>query len=653
MNRFDKRARLQSTYQPIAPTANFELLAKSLQVQQNTYDKALDAYSKVPDYIRESDQASAEAKQYREGQQQRIQNMTDAFTSGGIQKGNIARKEGMRSLLQDFQPGGVGNKLETDAKRYQSYMEQLDKDLADDRITPDVHQKAKQKSLKDFDLAYGNKTPFSGYQTAANVDLTKMADDFLTGWQPNIIAGKPVKVLNGEFYYAGTTEKVTPQEIQQAALEYLQAQPEAQAYLQQLDTLFESNAVDDQGNTIPNSMLAMNDAINANARKHSKLQETGKYIKNWAVADARGRAHDKRNDGNIFGSLYNSGVINAPMGKIDLEELGTQSKAANDLVMSAKQRLLELQGRALIPGQSPATEKQLRRAKESVTKAEATFEGFEKQEGAEAWRTKGKLSYIMSPEAQGRFPGIKQAATSLQRKEDETSDQYGQRVIDTYNKAVDASSQYVVRSKGFGDGIKGAKAKKESTNRILGASGVGELYGMKVQLVGPDGTFKDGVSFEELMNSSGYEEDDGKTAWQQFRENADIVGLVEDGAGQVVEGSVNMRFTDPGGKIYEAYVNTENTASHQWRKPLQEARSGYRDFDVSLTKPIMMAVGQDEQGNIQSAQVQFKYGFDKGGNRTRVMIDPETGLQIPGDPTSIERNHQELMPEFMRQIQNQ
>mgnify|MGYP003649646491 FL=1 len=66
-----------------------------------------------------------------------------------------------------------------------------------------------------------------------------------------------------------------------------------------------------------------------------------------------------------------------------------------------------------------------------------------------------------------------------------------------------------------------------------------------------------------------------------------------------------------------------------------------------------MAVGQDEQGNIQSAQVQFKYGFDGEGNRTRVMIDPETGLQIPGDPTLIERNHQALMPEFMRQIQNQ
>jgi len=245
-NRFSSRDRLRSTYKPIQPTVNFDLLAKSLERQQGLYDEAKDASSKLPEHLQgDADRVA----QYKKAQQEKMNNVANIYETRGIQAGNIARKQLMFDTKEDFGPSGEAYNIQQNYRLGTEYRKQLKKAYQDGKIKENVYKASLARSFNDFQ-SYDEDdqfTQFEGYTPAHFVDVQKKIDDLAKGFEKDALSGgammggrKVYKTMNGQYFAMENNKEVYIKEddVRQFVRDTARGDVEISGFLAQEDRLF-------------------------------------------------------------------------------------------------------------------------------------------------------------------------------------------------------------------------------------------------------------------------------------------------------------------------------------------------------------------------------------------------------------------------------
>lgn len=663
-NRFDRRARLQSTYQPITPTVNFELLAKSLQAQQGSYDKALEAYSKVPDYIRQSDSASAEAKAYRDAQQQRIQSMSDAFISGGIQKGNIARKEGMRSLLQDFQPGGIANKLETDAKLFNAYQQELtdNKDL-----TAEVRQAALQRSLSDYEKGYGNKTPFSGYKAQKYIDVQAKLDKLADGFESDIAEGAALingrrvgKTFNGSYYYVDSDkeEKVDYNDVRKYVMDMAMTDPEIRSFYNQEDDLFggkfeytykykdKEGKVQEKTVDMTRSQYSMNTIADGLATKYSFLKRTtdSQYKQDWQLKQRNQQAFDKAMQQDPV--LQRADLLIKKTNGLAKLDSSLWDRTATERAVDEKLQRYYNRGSALTASEA----KEFTQLKQQKKELQAMPEN--KNQAAQEF-----IEWSNTPEGREQYPGFYEqyASKSFITANSENSlmlppAERLELAMNRYNAVVDHSNTQVVKQ----TSITGKKRDSLNQTIIGDASYGGDLQTYTLYPYNPNTQeLGEGTKLSEVLKDSNITEEKWREIKKGFTVTSQIdpdspgipggvriTGFIPDDKGNNIE--VDFIIGTPDIQTQNYYEEFKGFYANQ-RNPLKDYGYG-----TGFGEPIQMTA-PDGTTQVLITEVVPEFNGDNNENggfsgttKKVYSYDPVTGAKLDIDPSVLSYDDVEL-----------
>jgi len=156
--RFRNIIPVRSNFVPENYVPDFGALATALGAQQQAFDKALAVSEKVPNHLQ---QDTTDVQDYMSTVRNQINNIAETYANEGVSAGNRARKQLLREINRDWQPGGKADRFQKRLATVQSLKETIDDQYKDDpRIAQYYKQNIKINPFSDETSPnYGIGTP--------------------------------------------------------------------------------------------------------------------------------------------------------------------------------------------------------------------------------------------------------------------------------------------------------------------------------------------------------------------------------------------------------------------------------------------------------------------------------------------------------------
>lgn len=186
----------------------------AMQQEKDTFDAIS---QRLPKYLQTD---SEEAQLYRQFIDRATNEITDAFVEGNTSEAMRRLKDVQRQVVKQWQPGGLANSLEQRYQAYQTSLQEI-KDHTKDFTQPgyqEFFQSQLQKQLEagmNYDAERGTFNQITTPDLFGEVNLGEQVDDYLSGWKSDKGYGIE-KSADGFWYYKGTTEQVTSEELTKA-----------------------------------------------------------------------------------------------------------------------------------------------------------------------------------------------------------------------------------------------------------------------------------------------------------------------------------------------------------------------------------------------------------------------------------------------------
>lgn len=466
-SRFTQLQGIRSNYQEKFHTPNFELLAQVLEKQQKDYNLFEEVNSKYANYMEADTEA---AKAHIDQKKANMQAITDAYITGGVQKGNIARKQAMMDVKDDWQQGGKSYGFQQNYDAELKYQEEQKARYNAGLITKDTLDAALKYSRNNFSGSFGEDgtfNKFSGYETAEDIDLSSHIDQKLTGYVSETTGREVGKMLNGDYYYMDTMEGIPRQELLDAVDHITKTDPKVRAYLDQQDLIF-----DQRDTKILNSEGIIQNAKTFLANKYDGIKSKRQVITNWRAqenlrhyrAKQRQKAEEVKVPAGDMGTKR-SAVYNLTRGlnKVAGEEgknyrINQIREEIYKLRGAKQQRSVGSQGGAMGPALPLFT------TEEDQQKIIALQNEMKALEGSKQESAKAELDFYQTPEGRSQFPVMARAIEDNPRQtitdpnfygmtgklaeqagfvttRPETDEEYLKRVTESSNRIIDHLAQ--------------------------------------------------------------------------------------------------------------------------------------------------------------------------------------------------------------------
>jgi hypothetical protein len=209
--------------------------------------------------------------------------VTQSYVTGGLQKGNIARKELLFKAKEDWQQGGQAYGLQTNFDAIKTYEAEQNQAYLSGRITNETYQNAVKYSKNKFSGSFdenGKFQAFDGYKTAADLDLVAHFDQNLMGWLTETLGREIGSTFNGDYFYMDTEEGIPNEDIRRAVKNMAAIDPVAQAYLNQQDLIY-----DPRQDGISNSDFQIDAAMKVLADKYDGIKSTRQIVEKWRAKE--------------------------------------------------------------------------------------------------------------------------------------------------------------------------------------------------------------------------------------------------------------------------------------------------------------------------------------------------------------------------------
>lgn len=410
-SRFTQRQGIQSNYVEKFYQPNFELLAKVLEKNQGDYNMFEEVNSKQANYM---DVDSEAAKQHMAQKQANMQSITDAYIQGGVQKGNIARKQGMRDLRADWQQGGKSYGLQQNYDNELQYIAEQKARYNSGLITRDTYDAALKYSKNQFAGSFnedGTFNKFSGYETAEDLDIASEIDNKLKGYISETMGRKVGKMLNGDYYYIDTMEGIPRQEILDATDHIVKTDPRIRAYLDQQDLIF-----DQRDPTLLNSEVAINNARTFLANKWDGIKSNRQLITNWRaqeeLRDRKARARTKDEKSTIpYGDrgTKRSAPYNLTSGLRKVEG----NEGVNRRIQQLQKEKLEIKGYSVSPGSTQTNRNLSEKEQAKIAKLDEQISALKK---GSAPSHEENLRFYTTPKGRELYPVMARTIDDNPRK---------------------------------------------------------------------------------------------------------------------------------------------------------------------------------------------------------------------------------------------
>lgn len=160
-NRFRQIIPVRSNYVPQVYTPDFSAMATVLGQQQQAYDQALAVGEKVPQHLQTPEERAA-LENYMSGVRGSIDELSRIYADEGVNAGNRKRKELLRTVGRDWQPGGTADRFQKRLETVQAARKSIDEMYKDDPRVADYYKR--QISISPFEESenannYGIGTP--------------------------------------------------------------------------------------------------------------------------------------------------------------------------------------------------------------------------------------------------------------------------------------------------------------------------------------------------------------------------------------------------------------------------------------------------------------------------------------------------------------
>lgn len=151
INRFRQIIPVRSNYVPQTYVPDFAALATTLGSQQQAYDQALAVGEKVPKHLQTPEERMA-LEDYMSSVRGQIDGLAQSYSDEGVNAGNRRRKELLREVSRDWQPGGKADIFQKRLETVESIRKKIDETYDDPRVAN----------------YYKNQIQISPYEEAAN-----------------------------------------------------------------------------------------------------------------------------------------------------------------------------------------------------------------------------------------------------------------------------------------------------------------------------------------------------------------------------------------------------------------------------------------------------------------------------------------------------
>lgn len=331
-NKFTPRSYEWSTYVPKDLNIDFSAFDALLQRQQQGFDSAIAASSKLPQYL---DTREDYASKYKTGVDQAVSDITSAYANGNVQEGNRKLRDMSLSLNQQWQPGGLAYELNQEYTDYQTAAQNVDKYYKDQKAENSANRDRSLSNLtqaKSNPFNYNDKTglytrqaispslyPYVDIQEEAQKAVKEIKEQGHTDIVP----------MGPAWFKKIQTEEVTPETIK-AVTEQLLQQPK---YRDQMETELWKQK---QAYT-PEQL----DALTQGTQKQVIDQFNGQ-VKQLDTKLSSGKAADIKQ---IQQVLANEGLYDGP---IDGKN-GVDTKAAYDRFKTTKAQEVQSKAQGITP----------------------------------------------------------------------------------------------------------------------------------------------------------------------------------------------------------------------------------------------------------------------------------------------------------------
>jgi len=189
-NRFRQIIPVRSNYVPQFYTPDFGALATTLGTQQQAYDKALAVGEKVPKHLQTPEERAA-LEDYMSSVRGSIDEVSKVYADEGVNAGNRRRKELLRTVGRDWQPGGKADRFQKRLATVQAAKKQIDEQYKDFPEVADYYKR--QIEIMPFEEA-GQATNYGiGTPSMQGVLSDKDTVDFVNKAASNVKADQVVK----------------------------------------------------------------------------------------------------------------------------------------------------------------------------------------------------------------------------------------------------------------------------------------------------------------------------------------------------------------------------------------------------------------------------------------------------------------------------
>lgn len=163
INRFRQIIPVRSNYVPQTYVPDFAALATTLGSQQQAYDQALAVGEKVPKHLQTPEERMA-LEDYMSSVRGQIDGLAQSYSDEGVNAGNRRRKELLREVSRDWQPGGKADIFQKRLETVESIRKKIDETYDDPRVAN----------------YYKNQIQISPYEEAANASNYGIGNPNLT-----------------------------------------------------------------------------------------------------------------------------------------------------------------------------------------------------------------------------------------------------------------------------------------------------------------------------------------------------------------------------------------------------------------------------------------------------------------------------------------
>lgn len=293
-NRFDVYTPIRSTFMPREFIPNFAALDAALGEQQRGFDVAQAAADKVPQHLKHDVDAIT---QYRSELDNAMSSVAEAYKNQGLTAGNRARRDLIRQVERDWQPGGRADVFQKRLAKFQTIAENIKKTYEDQPLIQNYYlnkldKEGVQPYIDPDSGSYGDVISPTGM--VRHVDAKEMSEwlnkaiDNIKDTDLKRLGISKVQLAN--FNYLYKTGKITGREYTDIVQTLAQQMPEefirsAQQYSNALGRdVDETSFLSSEG--MPNVQTTLGRIIAGGARGRARQDldlKTGTFKDDWAL----------------------------------------------------------------------------------------------------------------------------------------------------------------------------------------------------------------------------------------------------------------------------------------------------------------------------------------------------------------------------------